>query len=158
MKRFLVLLGAVSVLFAGCATIVSGTKQKVKISANPEKAEVVITSDKTGQEFYKGAPGDVKLPKNTTYTVAVSMEGYATQKVILTRSFNGWVVGNLCFGGIPGGVVDLLTGAFWKLEPNNIDITLQTALLDTEDGPVLVFFATDEDGELRSLAVPMIKA
>lgn len=158
MKRVAILFVVASVLLASCATIVSGTKQKVKISANPEKAVVVITSDKTGQEFYRGAPGDVKLPKNTTYTVMVSMDGYAPQKVILTRSFNGWVIGNLCFGGIPGGVVDLLTGAFWKLEPKDIEITLKTALLDTENGPVLVFFATDEDGELRSLAVPMIKA
>ena len=156
MKKLLLLLISVSFL-AGCASIVSGTKQKVKVSADPGKAQITIVSA-SGVEFYKGEPAEVQLPRKETYTVEIAMEGYVNQKVVVSHALNGWFIGNLCFGGIPGGVVDFLTGAMWKLEPDTINIVLKTALLDSENGPVIVFFAFDQDGELRSLSVPMIKA
>ncbi len=156
MKKILFALLSVSLL-AGCATIVTGSNQNVKISVDQKKAQITVTAQ-TGQEFYQGAPTSLELPRKNTYTVEVKVDGYATQKVMITQGFNGWFVGNLCFGGIPGGIVDILTGAMWTLEPDTINIKMKTALLDTADGPVLVFFAIDQDGEMRSLSVPMIKA
>ncbi|MFA6508834.1 MAG: hypothetical protein WCT14_22235 [Treponemataceae bacterium] len=156
MKKVLAIVSLVALL-SGCATIVSGTKQKVKISSEPNRAQIVITAA-SGQEFYKGGPTEIELPRNNAYTVEITMAGYQPQKVMITKGFNAWFVGNLLCGGIPGGVVDLLTGAMWNLEPDTINLTLKTALLETETGPVLVFFANDENGELRSMTVPMIKA
>lgn len=156
MKKIVLLLIAVSFL-AGCASIVSGTKQKVRVNADPGKAVVTIVSQ-SGIEYYKGAPAEVQLPRKETYTVEIAMDGYLTQKIVVSHALNGWFIGNLCFGGIPGGVVDFITGAMWKLEPDTINIVLKTALLDSENGPMIVFFAFDQDGELRSLSVPMIKA
>ncbi len=31
-------------------------------------------------------------------------------------------------------------------------------MVETADGPVIVYFTRDEDGEIRSLSVPMIKS
>lgn len=147
----------VVLMFSGCATIVGSPKQKVKVSAEPGQAHVVITSER-GLEIYNGEPGEIRLPRKNAYTVIVSMPGYLDQKVVITQSFNGWVLGNICFGGIPGGTIDFLTGAAWKLEPDRLNIQLKTAMGDTEGSAVIVFYAVDENGELRSLTVPMIKA
>ncbi|NLJ10796.1 MAG: PEGA domain-containing protein [Treponema sp.] len=156
MKNLVLVLVGLSLMLSGCATIVSGTKQKVKVSSEPAKAQIVVIGQ-DGKEYYKGGPGEISLPRSKTYTVEISMDGYATQKVSIDKSFNMWFVGNICFGGIPGAVVDLITGSLWNLEPDTINITLKTALLNTDNGPVIAFFALDDNGELRSISVPMIK-
>ena len=50
-------------------------------------------------------------------------------------------------GGIPGWIIDGVSGAIWKLEPETITITLQTASIDGEEHQVLVFSWLDADGE-----------
>jgi len=157
MRTLVLVLAGVSLLLSSCASIVSGTKQKVTVSSEPAKAQIVVIGN-DGKEYYKGEPGELKLPRSKTYTVEVSMNGYVTQKVSIDRSFNMWFVGNVCFGGIPGMVIDLITGALWNLEPDTINITLKTAMLNSDNGPVIVFFAIDDEGQLRSISVPMIKA
>ena len=54
---------------------------------------------------------------------------------------------NLLIGGIPGWIVDGVSRAIWKLEPETITITLQTASIDGEDHQVLVFSWLDAQGE-----------
>ena len=72
--------------------------------------------------FYAGdSPAIVKLPRKHSYTVTVQAGGYASQTLVITREFNAWFVGNILFGGIPGGIVDAITGAMWNLEPSSSD-------------------------------------
>jgi uncharacterized protein YceK len=59
---FLVGLACLAVVLSGCATIMSGSDQEVKINSSPA-AHVVITAN-TGQVLYEGeAPATVKRPR-----------------------------------------------------------------------------------------------
>jgi hypothetical protein len=118
----------VATLSSGCATIVSGTRQDVNINSNPQPAEVHIyegNGGPGGPEVGGGrTPMGVSLARDKTYTVVVSAAGYQEVRVRIDKGFNLWVLGNLCCGGILGGVIDLVTGAWYKLEPDSIAVTL----------------------------------
>ena len=157
-KRLAILFVLASALLSlgSCATIFSGTDQAVNVETQPVSADVVIKAD-TGIVFYEGeAPATVDLPRKNEYTVTVSMDGYEERTVPITQGFNAWVVGNLICGGIPGGVVDLLTGAWYELQPTQVSIELRQAYNGNESKVFVVFNAMDEQGQLRSMAVPMI--
>lgn len=144
------------VVIVSCSSIVSGTKQKVSVTTNPNAA-VVITSS-SGVEFYNGsAPVEIKLPRKNEYSVKIQLEGFQEENVLITKSFNTWYIGNLCFGGIIGFVVDAVNGAMWNLEPEVISIDLKTASNGKTEETFAVFRAIDDNGELRTLVIPMIK-
>lgn len=141
---------------SSCATIFSGSDQTVTVETEPVEAMVVIEAD-TGVEFFNGtAPATVDLPRDNEYVVTVSLDGYQEQTVPITQSFNSWVIGNIVCGGIPGGVVDFLTGAAWNLEPSQVSVTLRQASNGTSSMVFVVFATMDEAGQVRSMAVPMI--
>lgn len=60
---------------------------------------------------------------------------------------NPATIWNLLIGGIPGWIIDDISGAIWQLEPETVTITLRTASIDGEDHQVLVFSWLDEQGE-----------
>lgn len=158
MSRVVKLAAVVGVLLAvsSCATIFSGSDQTVTVETEPVEAMVVIEAD-TGVEFFNGtAPVTVDLPRGNEYVVTVNLEGYQEQSVPITQSFNTWVIGNIVCGGIPGGVVDFLTGAAWNLEPSQVSVTLRQASNGAESMVFVVFATVDEAGQVRSMAVPMI--
>jgi hypothetical protein len=149
-------LGAVlAVLVLGsCATILSGTDQKVTFNSTPA-AHVVVKSN-AGQVVYEGeAPATVKLPKKYTYSVEISLEGYQKQTVPITQSFNAIYLVNILCGGLVGLIIDPITGAMWNLEPNEINITMKTAMNGTTRSYYVVFAALDDQGRVRTVALPM---
>ncbi|MEP6879751.1 MAG: hypothetical protein ABI865_12980, partial [Nitrosospira sp.] len=59
----------------------------------------------------------------------IKKEGFAEQTVIVDTKVNGWYIGgNLLFGGILGWlIIDPATGAMWKLDTNEINVTLDAS-------------------------------
>jgi hypothetical protein len=109
--------------------------------------------------FYAGdSPAIVKLPRKHSYTVTVQAGGYASQTLVITREFNAWFIGNILFGGIPGGVVDAITGAMWNLEPSLLTVTLERVSAQGGQGLEVVFTSLDEAAQGRTLRVPIGKA
>lgn len=156
-------LGLVALAFAmvinSCASIVKGSKQDVSVDSSPQKANVIIKST-SGIEFFNGTtPATMKLPKKNEYVVNVSLDGYQETKIPITQSFETWAIGNIFCGGIIGLAIDYANGAMWKLEPNHINVSLMTAYLEDSDDYQLfaVFNALDDYGQLRTLAVPILK-
>jgi len=157
MKKLLVLVAA-SVLISGCATIFTGTEANVKVNATPAAATIVIKAQ-TGQVFYQGeVPAEVKLPKKNTYSVEVSLTGYKTQSILIGQNVEGWFWGNLCLGGVVGMVIDWATGGMWDLNPKQIDAKLVVAMTNGASGPAVVFYARDDQGQLRYIVVPLVRA
>ena len=162
MKRFKILVWASVVVFlftlVGCATIFKGSSQEVGINSNPAKATVKVKS-LAGVEVFSGTtPVTVKLPKKKEYIVTIGLEGYKESTVQLTQTMEGWFWGNLICGGVLGMVIDFVSGAMWNLEPEQVSVSLVTASLDGVDmRTYAVFMALDEEGQLRSLAVPLIR-
>jgi predicted small secreted protein len=148
----------IAIIFAGCATIFKGTTQDIMIKSTPEKATVTIKTV-AGVEMFSGTtPVSAKLSKKYAYIATIKVEGYKESMIQISQSLEGWFIGNLICGGIIGMIIDYANGAMWNLEPENITVTLVTAYLDGNETQIYaVFRAVDNDGQLRTMVVPLIK-
>jgi hypothetical protein len=105
-----------SLLCASCASIVSSNESTTYIETFPEDARCELH----GQDFSRviTTPGSVHLPSEAApVTVSCKKEDYFTTAQTLDTSMDGWIFGNLLFGGIIGGVVDIARGAGQKFPP-----------------------------------------
>ncbi|MDR0981919.1 MAG: PEGA domain-containing protein [Culturomica sp.] len=113
MKRllFIGIVGIITAMtFNSCATILSGSKQAMSISSIPSGARVFVN----GEDKRVITPAEVKVPRKKVATITLQKQGYEDGEVKVNGSFNPVVIGNILLGGIPGGLIDLGTGAFWK--------------------------------------------
>jgi len=110
----------------GCATIMSGSEQTVKVTSTPLGATVTVDGSRFGV-----TPTNLKLSRKDNHKVALDLAGYKTSEVELKKGFNGWFIGNVIFGGIIGIVIDVVSGAVNELKPKEIDVKLaKTATVD----------------------------
>ena len=110
------MMAILSLLCASCASIVSSNESTTYIETFPDKAECELH----GQDFSRvvTTPNSIHLPaKSAPITVSCKKEGYFTTAQTLDTSMDGWIWGNLIFGGIIGGVVDLARGSGQKFPP-----------------------------------------
>jgi hypothetical protein len=114
-----VLLGS-ALLLTGCASIVNGSKQRVKITSQPAGADVRIDGGSSGI-----TPTVADLSRKTSHRVELSLTGYQPYEMVLEPKFNGLTLGNLVLGGIIGIAVDGSTGAGNTLKPEKVDAVLQ---------------------------------
>ena len=154
----LVVVGLFAFIIVGCATIIKGTSQDISIQSNPSGAKVTVKTT-GGVEVWSGVtPASAKLSKKKEYVVTVQLNGYKDATVQVTQSFEAWTIGNLFCGSVIGLIVDAVGGAMWKLEPDQIMVTMATASLENgETRLYAVFYALDNEGQLRSMAIPMIR-
>jgi len=149
---------AVAIIFAGCATIFKGTTQDISISSSPDKAIVTIKTMAGVQVFSAATPVTAKLGKKYAYIATIKLAGYTESTIQISQSMDGWFIGNLLCGGIIGMIIDYANGAMWDLQPESISVSLITAYMDgKETQTYAVFRAIDNDGQLRTMAVPMIR-
>lgn len=121
---------AAAFTMTSCATIISGSKQNVKISSTPTEAVVIIDSVEVGKTPFK-----TKLKRKHEHTVRLELDGFQPYEITLKRKFNGWIIANAFVGGIIGVVVDLATGSFYYLSPKEINAELQSGtVLKKEKG------------------------
>lgn len=107
----------------GCATIMHGTCQEVSISSTPTAAQVSVDGESKGK-----TPLALDLKRKERHLVRVEMDGYLAFEGYLTKELSGWVVGNLVFGGLPGLIIDALTGGLHNLKPREVNAQLSPAL------------------------------
>jgi hypothetical protein len=100
---------------SGCASIVSGRNQDVHITSNPPGAHV---ESETGVSVT--TPGEITLVRNKPHTLVARYGDAEPQQVELRSDLNGWVFGNILFGGIIGAVIDFASGASGKLTPDAV--------------------------------------
>lgn len=156
-------IGAALLLIAGCASIVSGTKQDVTITSNPSAAQVSIDRAVGGamQTEWEGAtPATVELKRKHAYVLTLSLDGYQPVEMGLKNGTNGWVWGNLVFGGLIGLIVDFSNGAAKTLEPDEIyvDLVTVTAMesFRATETVYAVFHIANDDGDVRVSPVPLV--
>jgi len=102
----------------GCASIVNGTSQDIKINSNPAGAQVSIN----GQNIAV-TPAVVTLKRGSDHTLVFDKEGYNSVTLHINKEFNSWVLGNLIIGGIIGIIIDFSNGAAYKLSPEEVNAT-----------------------------------
>ncbi len=99
----------------GCATIISGSDQEIKFQSHPDSATVTIDGRALGK-----TPLIQKLSRKDKHAVRFELDGYAPVDMTLTRTVNGWVFGNIVFGGLIGVAIDGITGAMFALKPSDV--------------------------------------
>jgi hypothetical protein len=110
MNRFAVL--ALVVLLPGCATVLKGTNDTVALDTMPAGANCTV--DRNGERVGEVAatPGTVRLSKSRhELHVTCAREGYQTAQAVAHPRFNGATFFNILLGGIPGFLVDAVSGA-----------------------------------------------
>jgi PEGA domain len=116
-KMFIVVLS--SLLFTNCATILSGSKKLIKFNSTPNAATILINEIEVGK-----TPFETKLKANKDYNVKIILEGYKPFEIKLKQKINHWIWGNILIGGLVGYIVDLSTGAIYRLSPKEINCEL----------------------------------
>jgi uncharacterized protein YceK len=111
---------AVSVILAGCATILHGTKEQVGISSVPSGATVTVDNKLLG-----ATPIVANLSRKNSHIIKIAMNGFEPVEMTVTRHLSGWIAGNIIFGGLIGLAVDAITGGMYKLTPEQVAATLQ---------------------------------
>ncbi len=117
-------------LLAGCASIVTGENQSVYVASSPSSALVTLNGKQAGN-----TPVTLSLRrKSTEAIVGIELDGFERQDIALNRKINGWVWGNIMFGGIIGLVIDMSSGAMYtyKLPENEATAAMSAR---AEGGP-----------------------
>lgn len=112
-------LSTAMVMLSGCASIISGTKQEVSVNSVPSGANVKINGMNRGQ-----TPIVLDLKRMKSHTVRIEMDGYQPYDLALSKGVNGWVLGNVIFGGLIGLVIDAVDGAIYTIKPDTIQANL----------------------------------
>lgn len=104
---------------AGCATIIKGSTQKLAVASTPSAATVSIDGVSKGS-----TPVTIDLKRGAEYALRIDLAGYQPYEMKLTKGLNGWVWGNIIFGGPLGVIIDASTGAMYKVKPEAVNASL----------------------------------
>ncbi len=119
-KKLLIVLISFSFLTVGCATIFSGSTQKVSYSSEPSGAKVYVNG-----QYLGNTPFELNMRKNKSYTVEFKKEGYRSRTVIINNNVAaGWIVLDV-LGGLVPVVIDAATGNWYSLNPDNVRAVLE---------------------------------
>lgn len=125
MKRVNLILCIVLIAFTtllwSCSTIINGSRQDVTVRATPPEAKIYIDGELKGT-----GRADARLKRGKEHVVEVRLDGYRVGRVTTSKEIEPWFFANILCGGIIGGVVDLITGAAFQVDPDNIFITLES--------------------------------
>lgn len=117
MKKILIGMAALTTLSFGSATIASGTSQSISFNSSPEGVSVLLD----GQMKCK-TPCTVSVKKNAFSNITFKKDGYQSQNVPLTTSFDGIAVLNIFWDF---STTDLITGALWEYAPNSYMVEMK---------------------------------
>jgi hypothetical protein len=110
--------GLISILFAGCSTIVKGTEQQVSVTTPGVRGAMCqLTSPGVGSRTVE-TPANIILPKSK-HNVAVTCRAqcYGDGVATLASHTEVMTAGNVLFGGLIGLGVDAASGAMNKYDP-----------------------------------------
>lgn len=125
-------------LLTGCATIMNGDMVNVPVYTTPSGATVIIN----GATYT--TPTTALVPRGQgNFKLHIEKEGYQSVDILLTQSVDGWLWGNIIFGGLIGLAVDFVTGDAYDLEPELISQNLQGTTMTKSDDGSLQFVLVD---------------
>ena len=126
---------ALSAVFSGCATVFKGTRQEISVTSNPPGASVFVNNVSFGQ-----TPTVIDLQRNKSYTVLLELHGFKPYELKFERKWN-----TLFYINIPvvGWVVDALSGAMYKLTPQEVNVMLQGQAPANPANPTMPMYVPD---------------
>ena len=113
-------------LLTSCATIFTGTTQKIVVQSVPDGATVSVNGMQYGQ-----TPMDLKISRTvfSDKTLMVELDGYKTEMFILPKKFN--YVSILNFFNWVGWGIDVISGAVVKYDRDYIMLNMKSNQLNS---------------------------
>ena len=107
-----------ALILSSCATLFTGTKDKITFNSTPPGAMVSINGVQQGV-----TPLTTKVKRNLNDTdVELKLDGYETKLITLSKEFN--IISVINLGNLIGWGIDALSGSVMKYDQKSYDITL----------------------------------
>ena len=92
-----------------CATILSGSANKIYIDGDVDEPVTIVTEKQTYENVE--LPAMVKINRHGIdgQRVKIKSENYEYKDIVIEKKINAVTFGNILLGGIPGWLVDLAT-------------------------------------------------
>lgn len=125
-KNFLklILISAFSFSMVSCSSILNGKSQNITVTTNVENVKEVNLY-KNGILVARGK-NDISqftLDRKESYAIEVINKKGEKAMLQLNKDFTtSFLVGNFFFGGIPGWIIDMVTGAGYKFSGQSPEI------------------------------------
>jgi hypothetical protein len=123
MKKHLLFcsIGAIALLLSSCATMFSGTTQKVTFNSEPQGARVEVNGLKTCV-----TPCTADIKRSSSSMVMFTKDGYTDSQNTLKGSFNATTLLSLFLltGALLAIPADYMSGAAWRYKKPNVYATL----------------------------------
>jgi len=121
-------------LLSGCASMQSGTSQQVKISSNPEGADVYIAVASTVNNEVQyvnkvkvgKTPVSVRIARKDG-AVILEKDGFEPTVVPMKRGMNPWVWGDVLLTSPLSTSIDTSTGAAYEYDPGEYMVDMKPA-------------------------------
>ena len=111
------------VLAGACASIVSDNDSTTYIATEPQNARCELQGNKFKRVV--DTPANISLPADAApISVICEAEGFRQTSKDMDTSADGWIVGNILFGGIVGIAIDAARGAGQKY-PEEFTVVLE---------------------------------
>ena len=106
-----------------CATILSGSANKIYIDGDVDEPVTIVTEKQTYENVE--LPAMVKINRHCIdgQRVKIKSENYEYKDIVLEKKINAVTFGNILLGGIPGWLVDLATNCVSMPQKKHYDIT-----------------------------------
>lgn len=117
----IVLLLGIALSTTSCATIFTGTRDKITFNSTPEGAKVMHKGEEKCVTPCT-APISRSLSKQI---VTIEKEGFEPENVKLDKKFNAVTLLNILFGGAIGVGIDAATGSLTKYSTKKYDVELK---------------------------------
>jgi uncharacterized protein YceK len=114
MKKKLLLVTLILPLFTGCATIMTGSTQKINVSS----AGIPHVTFKIDDTTYTTPTTVTVKRENEDKVIVVEDEACVQKRIVLNKKLNPMFLGNLLSGGMFGSTTDYFTGAMWQYDDN----------------------------------------
>ncbi|MDB5394535.1 MAG: hypothetical protein JWM91_2041 [Rhodospirillales bacterium] len=118
-----VAVAALGLALSGCATVIEGADQTLRVTTPPVVGAECIISGPTGS-YHVTTPASVTIPRTQRdLHVECDKVGYEPAWATVQSHFNGATLGNVLAGGLIGVGVDATTGANYTF-PTNIPLPM----------------------------------
>ncbi len=102
---------------AGCASVTSGTSQKLTVATDPTGADCKLTVKDVAIGTVSPTPGSIAVKRaGDSIRVICSKDGYRDATYLNKPGLNAATLGNIILGGVVGLAVDAASGANNKYE------------------------------------------
>jgi hypothetical protein len=129
MRRLVVIsVALLSPTLLGCGLIFGGTHQIVLVQSSPDA--VKLTTTPPTAEFT--TPTSIALERKYDYWFTFEKAGYTPAHAQIQRHMRGGILAlDVIFTGLLGIVPDAVTGAWFSLKPDNVNVVLtKTAMIE----------------------------